>query len=119
MKLQLISVEGDAVYVRVEGPLTPGTAGLTDDPMEQLIDPRGYSRTIVLNLQQAEWIDSSGLAWILGWERRTRKAGGSLALCAPPPRISEVLRLSRMEQVLTIWPDETAARAALSTRGKQ
>jgi anti-anti-sigma factor len=119
MKLQVISVEADTVFVRVEGEITPGAAGMAQDPLEQLIDPRGYSRTIVLNLQAAEYIDSSGIAWLLAWERRTRQAGGALALCALPPQVSEVLRICRMDQVLTIWPDEAAARAAVAGRGKK
>jgi anti-sigma B factor antagonist len=118
MKLQLTSVEADRVFVRVEGPVTPGASGMLRDPMEQLIDPRGYSRTIVLNLAGAEYIDSSGIAWLLGWQRRTREAGGTFGLCNLSPRVSEVLRVSRMDQVLTIWPDEAAARAALDARGK-
>jgi anti-anti-sigma factor len=118
MKLQLTAVESDVVFVRVEGPVTPGVSGIAQDPLEQLIDPRGYGRTIVLDLRQAEWIDSSGIAWLLGWERRTRQAGGKFGLCAISPRISEVLRISRMDQILTIWPDAAAARAALAARDK-
>jgi stage II sporulation protein AA (anti-sigma F factor antagonist) len=119
MNLQVTSVEADTVFVRVEGEITPGAAGVAHDPLEKLIGPRGYSRTIVLNLQQVDYIDSSGIAWLLSWQRRTRQAGGSLGLCTLSPRVSEVLRISRMEQVLTIWPDEPAARAALAARGKQ
>lgn len=117
MNLQLTSVEADRVFVRVEGPVTPGSFGGFEDPLEKLIDPRGYNRTIVLNLQHAESIDSSGLAWLLSWDRRTRQAGGALGLCAPSPRISEVLRISRLDMILTIWQDEATARAALDARG--
>jgi anti-sigma B factor antagonist len=119
MNLQVTSVEADKVFVRVEGSITPGSAGVARDPLEQLIDPRGYSRTIVLNLDRADYIDSSGIAWLLGWERRTRQAGGTLGLCGLSARVSEVLRISRMDTVLTIWPDEPAARAALAARGKK
>jgi anti-anti-sigma factor len=118
MKLQLTSIEADLVCVRVEGSITPGVGGIARDPMEQLIDPRGHSRTILLNLQQADYIDSSGIAWLLSWQRRTRQAGGALGICALTPQVSEVLRISRMDTVLTIWPDEASARAALAARGK-
>jgi anti-sigma B factor antagonist len=118
MKLQLMSIEGDTVFVRVEGEITPGAAGVAQDPMEQLIDPKGYSRKLVLNLQQVDYMDSSGIAWLLGWERRTRQAGGALLLFGLSPRVSEVLRISRMDMILRIYPDEAAVRAALATGKK-
>jgi anti-sigma B factor antagonist len=116
MKLQLTSVEAETAFVRIEGPITPGGVGMAHDPLEQLIDPRGCSRAIVLNLAGAEWIDSSGIAWLLRWHRRAEHTGGVFGLCALPPRVSEVLRVSHMDRVLAVWPDEATARAALDAR---
>ena len=118
MNLHLMSVEADTVFLRVEGPITPGASAIVHDPMEKLIDPQGYSRTVLLDLAKADYIDSSGIAWLLKWDRRTRQAGGVLGLCSLSPQVSEVLRISRIDQVLKIWPDERAARAALASRGK-
>jgi anti-sigma B factor antagonist len=118
MKLQVHSIEADVVFLRLEGTITPGAAGLVQDPLEQLIGPKGYTRTIVLDLQHSDWIDSSGLAWLLSWDRKTREAGGIFGLCAIPPRVAEVLRITRMDQVLKCWPDEAAARAALAAQPK-
>jgi anti-sigma B factor antagonist len=116
MKLQLTSVEADTAFVRVEGPITPGGVWMAHDPLEQLIDPRGCSRAIVLNLEGAEWIDSSGIAWLLRWHRRAEHAGGVFGVCALPARVSQVLRVSHLDRVLTIWPDEATARATLDAR---
>jgi anti-anti-sigma factor len=118
MKLHLTSIESDQVFVRVEGSVTPGSEGMANDPLEKLLGPRGYSRAIVVNLQKADFIDSSGVAWLLGLNRRTREAGGILGICALPPQVSEVLRVSRIDKILTLWTDEAEARAALAARAK-
>jgi anti-anti-sigma factor len=114
MELQLTAVDADTVFFRVTGPLTPGLAGLSHDPLEQFIDPQGCSRAIVLDLERAGPLDSSGVAWLLRWHHRARQAGRAFGVCAPPAQASELLRQCALDRVLKVWPDEPAARADLA-----
>ena len=49
---------------------------------------------IVLNLAAVSFLDSSGLGLLVKLLARGRRAGGGLRLCALPPRVSDILRMT-------------------------
>lgn len=73
---------------------------------------------VVLDLSQVGFLDSSGLGALvtamkaLGPDRR-------LDLLAPTPPVQKVLRLTRMDSVFAIFPDEASAfaRGAVARAG--
>jgi anti-sigma B factor antagonist len=68
---------------------------------------------VVLGLSGIDFIDSSGLGLLVGLLNRARLAGGDLRLCAPSPRLKEILRVTRLEKSLP--PHESAAEAIAAT----
>ena len=81
--------------------------GFVTDPEPGL----GYRSRVLMNLEKAEYIDSSGIGWLLTHHKHFLQAGGKLVLHSVPPRINDVFQLLRMSAVLHIAPDEAAARA--------
>lgn len=63
----------------------------------------GGARSIVLDLSQIEFMDSSGLGAIVACFKYLG-AGGSMELAAPRDPVAKVLRLTRMNKVFTIRP---------------
>ena len=51
---------------------------------------------IILDLDRVEFVDSSGLGLLVRFLSRTHQARGGLKLCAVPPRVAEVLRVTKL-----------------------
>jgi anti-anti-sigma factor len=67
---------------------------------------------IVLHFGGVDFVDSSGLALLVRLMERTRSASGSLKLCATSGKITEVLRITRLENILESFPTVDEAIAA-------
>lgn len=72
----------------------------------------GHNR-VVLNLQRVRFIDSSGLGIIVMVQRRLTN-GGEIAIVSDQEAVLNVLKLTRMNKIFRIFPDEASAVAALS-----
>lgn len=63
------------------------------------VEPRD---SVVLDLHELTFLDSSGLGALVGLHERARAEGWSLVLAAPQPPVAMVLRISGLAQRLTI-----------------
>jgi anti-sigma B factor antagonist len=72
-------------------------------------------RSIVLDLSEVTFIDSSGLGALIGSLKAMGK-GGELALCSARDGVMNMLKLTRMDKVFQIFATPAAAAAALSSR---
>jgi len=59
---------------------------------------------VTLDLAGLEQLDATGLAMLLGTARRAEAAGRALVLRNVPPRVSRLLRLTRLNRVLREEP---------------
>lgn len=75
-----------------------GTSAFGDTVVEQV--RQGRVR-IVFDLVHEKNLDSSDLAQIMGASTRAGEAGGKLVLANPNTRVQEILRITRLEEVLT------------------
>ncbi|MFC4116313.1 STAS domain-containing protein [Nonomuraea zeae] len=67
----------------------------------QLLDTLRHSTNLlILDLSQVSFCDSSGLAVLVGIQRRARDLGITFALANPRPYTSEVLRLTGLDRSL-------------------
>ena len=71
---------------------------------------------VVIDCSQLRFIGSSGLAALLAAQQAARAAGGTLRLAAPQPQIRELLRVSRLERILTV---HDSVEQALADRGPE
>lgn len=73
---------------------------------------QGASR-IVLNLEKVAFLDSSGLAVMIGGARRARERRGNLVLAGPRAQVERILRITDLDKVLPIYETvEEALREA-------
>jgi anti-sigma B factor antagonist len=103
--------EGDVLVVEVlEVRLATNAARDFGEQLAHLIE-LGHRR-IILNLQRVRFIDSSGLGMIVMVQRRLVE-GGEIAIVSSQEPVLTVLKLTRMNKIFRIFPDEAAAAAAL------
>jgi len=100
---------GDIAVVRVAGRLVEGAESAT---LQKHIDGlMPFGAHLLLNLSAVEFMDSSGLGLLVRYLTRTRNAHGNLKLCALPPPLEEVMRVTRLQGVFDPYASEEDAIA--------
>lgn len=64
---------------------------------------------IVVNMQDVEYMDSSGLATLVEALQVSRKNGTQLKLAGLQPRVRSIFEISRLDGIFKIFRDETEA----------
>ncbi len=65
--------------------------------------------TIVLNFTDVGYINSTGIALIVGLLARARKTHRSMVVCGLSDHYMEIFQITRLADFMTIYPDETSA----------
>ena len=84
-----------------------GGAGLLRDTVQAFLD-RGHNR-ILINLEHVNYIDSAGLGELVRTHATVRSRGGQLKLVKPSANVHHLLRLTKLDRVFEIAPDEFTA----------
>jgi len=109
MQLIIDSADGDIVRARLTGRITQKEVSATFDPFTEELGDEAYSRKILLDMKGAEYVDSSGIGWLLACNKRFETAGGGLVMYAFVRRVLDVIRVLRMQMVLSIAATEQEA----------
>ena len=91
------------------GSLDTNTSPNAEAKFKELLD--GNTRKIVVNLEQLEYISSSGLRVLLGTAKKLKASGGDLPLCHSNDIVQEVFDISGFSSILNIFQTEEEARA--------
>lgn len=71
-------------------------------------------KLVLINLQDVNFIDSSGLGGLAIAFKLARDAGGRLCLCSLREQPRMLFELTAMEQVFDIFPDEAEFKKSLT-----
>lgn len=94
--------------LRPTGILTAATVQSLSDEFKQLLDAK--TAVVLVDLQQVNFIDSSGLGTLVSFHTRMRLANGRFYLCAPQSQARSLFDISDMDQVLAIFESEAQFR---------
>jgi anti-anti-sigma factor len=111
MRLTLTSrALGDVLAVQCAGRIVAGRESeILQQHLKQAIPE---TPDIVLTLDKVEFIDSSGLGALVRLAVNARAAGGDIKLCALPPPILNILRITNLGRVFETYESESDAVAA-------
>jgi anti-sigma B factor antagonist len=99
---------GDVLVLHLQGPITLGQA--TQKLREIIHDTIASGRTkIILNMAEVYYIDSSGLGELVAGCTHAKRQGASLKLMKLAPRVQDVMQLTKLYQVIDVYPDEDSA----------
>jgi anti-sigma B factor antagonist len=110
------AVDGDIQIVRARGELDLYSAPELKRRLADAID--GGKTRIVVDLTDAEFMDSTALGVLIGALKRLRVRGGALALASEKATILRILDVTGMDQALDLHPTASAALAALGSDGQ-
>ncbi|OLP18342.1 hypothetical protein BST81_11140 [Leptolyngbya sp. 'hensonii'] len=75
----------------------------------------GYQHFLI-DMQDAMFMDSSGLSFLVTAYKRVRSAGGTLSLCSLKGQAAMLVEITRMDKMLDIYSDRDAFQRAINTR---
>ena len=112
LNMSVAADDGEVVTVRCEGDINQIYFQI-GNPLEKILGCLTFTRKVILNLEKVNFLDSSGLSWLVACHKRFQQQGGRMILCAIPPRIVQVLQFCRMDRLFGVADDEADARGQL------
>ncbi len=112
MEILILSNDGEIVRLLIRGQVVQATLS-SPEPLSEALGGNGYCRRVVLSLAETTFIDSSGIGWLLGCNKRFREGGGKLVIHSVPPIVLDMLRVMRLHEVLKVADDESGALAMI------
>jgi anti-sigma B factor antagonist len=107
-----LSDRGGTPVVTLRGEIDVATAPRVREQVVALVADGAW--VLVLDLEEVEFIDSTGLGVLVGALKRVRTHGGDLHLAAVPPRVAKVLSITGLDGVFPVHDSVDAAVAAAS-----
>lgn len=83
---------------------------------DKLLGPTWNQQRIVLDMDAVPYLDSSAIGWLINAQKQFRAAGGGLVLHSVQPHVKNILSLLRIEKVVPIAIDATAAKKLVPRR---
>jgi anti-sigma B factor antagonist len=102
----------DRTVVEVGGEIDVYTAPKLREALIELV--QGGTYNIVVDMEQVEFLDSTGLGVLVGGLKRVRSHDGSMTLVCTQERLLKIFRITGLTRVFEIHPDVDAAVAATS-----
>ena len=108
-----IKEKGDIVIIVLDGEMVGGPdATMLTEKLHGLIE-EGRNH-IIIDMTKVNYMNSSGLGILIGGLTTVRNNGGKLRLLNLAPKLQEMLRITKLDQVFTLYDDEGKAIASLS-----
>jgi len=103
--------EGDKTVVSVGGEIDVYTAPKLREQIVQLVEDGQYH--LVIDMEDVEFLDSTGLGVLVGGLKRVRAHDGSLRLVCTQERILKIFRITGLTKVFPIHSTVTEAVEAV------
>jgi len=109
LRIQVRS-QDDIRVCSVAGELDAYTAPELRDALDAVL-AEGQA-TIIVDLRELTYLDSTGLGILVGTAKKARHAGGDLAVCCTRPNLLKIFQISGTHEILNLQPtlDEAAER---------
>ena len=82
---------------------------IAPDLKAQLLVLIAEGKKVLMNLEEVQYADSSGLGAILLGFRQARDGGGLFALCNVQKRVQAMINIAQLTNVITIYADQKEA----------
>ena len=113
MELEKVSDDGNVLRLKAKGCVKQSAATVELEPLGALLGERGYGRKVLLDLSEADFVESSGLSWLLVCHKRFRQAGGKVVLHSVPVVVMQVLQVLSLDRAFDMADDDSAALGIL------
>jgi anti-sigma B factor antagonist len=101
---------GDRTVVTVGGEIDVYTAPKLRDKITELVNAGHH--TLLVDMEQVEFLDSTGLGVLVGGLKKVRAQSGSMELICSQDRLLKIFRITGLAKVFTIHDSEASALGA-------
>jgi anti-sigma B factor antagonist len=106
-----VAADGPAQVIRLRGELDFDGVPKLEEAFAEL--EREAPERVVIDLDECEFIDSTGLATILHGADRLRRGASTLRIACPDGHLRDLLRLTAIDQTIPVVGTRSEALAAL------
>jgi anti-anti-sigma regulatory factor len=111
MELTILPLASDGfIRVRCEGFVSLRGLPPAAEPIRELLGPYCFNHRILLNLERAKGIDTSGVSWLMREHNRFLEGHGALIVCGVPPTVFRLLDILRLTQTLHMASSDAEAQ---------
>ncbi len=111
-------IKGDFLITRLYGELDMNTVPNFKKKLQNLMETKNVSN-IIIDLDNINFIDSTGIGAILGRYRAIKKKNGELILVGANRRVKKIFKLSGIFDLIPIYDNEKEAFLKKNTKGGQ
>jgi len=98
MKLRQKELNGGVILFELEGNIVGGPDAMTlNDEVHKLIS--GGTKKFIVDMKSVEHINSSGLGILIASLNAVRQAGGDLKIANASPRVLDLLKITKLNQI--------------------
>jgi anti-sigma B factor antagonist len=108
VRIEQKPIESDIVLVKLFGRIS---LGRDCQDVEWAVDEliRDSRKKVVFDLTELDYLDSMGIGIIVMCCGRMKEAGGELRLASLQPRIADLMKMTRLDQIFRFYPTAAAA----------
>jgi anti-sigma B factor antagonist len=99
----------DTQVLDLEGEVDVYTAPTLRQVIVEQVD--GGTKNLVINLENVQYLDSTGLGILIGGVKRLKEQGGSLRLAGPSARITRIFEITGLNKIFEVYATEADALA--------
>jgi anti-sigma B factor antagonist len=111
MNMNVTEIAGGITHVALDGRLDIAGAQEIDLPFATLSNSKDK---LLVDLAKVDFIASMGVRTLMFGGKTIARKGGRIVICSPQENVEKVLRMTGLDEVITIYPDYSSALAALS-----
>jgi anti-anti-sigma factor len=101
-RVEVIDQSGDTVVTRAAGDLDILSADQLKQQLADLVDADDGVATLVLDMADVGFVDSSGLGALVAIHRHLDGRGGRFVIRSVPPAVQRLFEITRLDDLLAV-----------------
>lgn len=102
MQVKQIEKGSDFVHLKVIGQVSESHFEPNCEPLAEYLPESLDKLHLHLDMSDTDFIDSSGVGWLIRWNQKMEDHQGALLLHAPTPNVQRAIQLLKLDRLLKI-----------------
>ncbi len=98
-----IKYENDIAFLKFKGEVTFERSNQLKEDAKKQLSKKNKLESLILDLSEVPYVDSSGVGVILSLFKFMRLKGGSLAVAHPNEKINRVFEVTKMTEIIPVY----------------
>jgi len=110
MQYDVVQTGDDGAEIRLRGRITSDALAEQAAEVARAIGAAAYRGRLLIDMAATEFLDSSGIGWLLEQHRQCLQGGGMMVIHSVPPMVDRVMHLMNLHRAFHIAADHATAR---------